>query len=311
MARRKIVVVTPAKNEEKTIGNIIRRIYGVNEKYKLGDMKVLVVSDSLDNTEQVAKKAGAIVIRGDGKGLGSAMFLGIKKAAQMKPDIIVSIDCDGQTNPEEIKDIIKPIINDEADLVSGSRFYEKGLIKYKMSLVNRIGNKSLSWMVRRITKLPITDAQAGFRAMKREVAESLEMIGTHTYVQETLIDAAKKSFRIKEIPSVWNQRPHGNSKVVSSAKRYFIWTLPTLILRAGIHMSFFVILGIIFSLLGFLLGLSILVSESFNFTRIFAHLPSLLLTTLLISVGIQMFFFGFLLNMVADLKGKIDKIKQF
>ncbi len=300
-----IVIVIPARNEQDTIQTVLKRVHAVNGKHKLGAMQVLVVSDSTDNTNDLARKAGAIVVRGDGTGLGSAMFRGIKEAAKLGPDIIVSMDGDGQTEPEEIPEIIKPILRNEADLVIGSRFLDKKSVEYKMPLINRIGNASLSWIVRRITKLPITDAQAGFRAMRREVAESLEMIGTHTYVQETIIDAAKKSFRVKEIPSRWGKRLYGRSKVVSSAKRYFIWTLPILIFRAGLHMMLFTVLGLLFMLAGILLGILLLVAENFDVTRMVSRTPMLILITLLVTVGMQMFFFGFLLGLVADVKNRL------
>lgn len=304
---KKIVVVLPAKNEQDTIVGMVKKVQEVVRRQKLGEPKVLIVSDSHDSTAENARKAGAHVIRGDGKGLGAAMFKGLKAAAAMDCDIIVSIDADGQTDPEEIPNVVNPVINGEADLVIGSRFLDKALMEYRMSFVNKLGNKSLSWMVRRITKLPITDAQAGFRAMRREVAESLEMIGTHTYVQETIIDAAKKGFRIKEVPSAWKKRAFGGSKVVASAKRYFAWTLPILILRGGWHTMLFTFLGILLTAVGFLIGAYVLVVEKFNFTGVFNHLPALILTTLLILLGVILFFFGFLLSMLVEIKNRVDK----
>ena len=303
---KNIVVVVPAKNEQDTIGEMVRKIQDVGKKHKM-QFKVLIVSDSRDNTVEAASKAGALVIRGDGKGLGAAMFKGLKTAAKMGADIIVSIDADGQTDPEEIPNLVNPVASGEVDLAIGSRFLDKRLMEYRMPVVNRMGNKSLSWMVRRITKLPITDAQAGFRAMRREVAECLEMIGTHTYVQETIIDAAKKGFRIKEFPSAWKKRAYGKSKVVASAKRYFAWTLPILLLRAGWHTMLFTFLGIILSFVGLLIGLYVLIIENFNFTGIFNHLPALILTALLILLGVILFFFGFLLSVLVEIKNRVDK----
>ncbi|MBI2172700.1 MAG: glycosyltransferase family 2 protein [Candidatus Aenigmarchaeota archaeon] len=303
---KKIVVVIPAKNEQDTIGGMVKRIQDVGKKHKL-DFKVLVVSDSRDKTMEVAEKAGARAVRGDGKGLGAAMFRGLKAAAEMDADIIVSIDADGQTEPEEIPNVVSPVLSGEADLVIGSRFLDKSLMEYRMPLMNRLGNKSLSWMVRRITRLPITDAQAGFRAMRREVAESLEMIGTHTYVQETIIDAAKKGFRIKEVPSAWKRRSFGRSKVVASAKRYFAWTLPILLLRAGWHTMLFTFLGILLTVAGFIVGLSVLAIENFNIIRTFNHIPALILTALLILLGVLLFFFGFMLSIMIEIKNRVDK----
>jgi glycosyltransferase involved in cell wall biosynthesis len=304
--KQKITVVIPAKNEEKSIGFIIKKIFSVFKKYRLGKVKILVISDSKDRTNEIARKLGAVVIRGMGTGLGSAMYRGINAAVKNGADIIVSIDADGQFDPEELPKVLTPVLKKEADLVLGSRFLKPNSIKYKMPLVNKIGNSLLSWVVRQITKLPITDAQTGYRAMTRELAESLEMIGTHTYVQETIIDAAQKNFRIKEVPVVFKKRKYGGSKVVASIKRYAIWTLPTLMLRAGLHMIFFTFLGVVLFLVGCLLGIYLVYIETSGTPIGINRYPFLMLVVLLISSGLELFFFGFLLNMMIHLKSKLD-----
>lgn len=304
---KKIFVVIPARNEEDSIAGVIGKIKSVNRKHKLGQMTVLIVNDSTDNTGKAAKKAGAIVINGDGKGLGAAMYKGLRESARLGADIIVSIDADGQFLPEEMEKVVKPILENKADLVLGSRFLEKNLVEFGMSPSHKFGNSVLSAMVRFITGLEITDAQTGYRAMKREVAERLEMLGSHTYVQETIIDAAEKNFRIIEVPVKFVKREHGGSKVVSSIKRYAIWTLPTLVLRAGVHMMLFVTLGLLMTLMGVALGLYLLISENFDFVRLYSRIPSLLLVVLLVFSGLLMFFFGFTINLIISIKNRVDK----
>ena len=75
-----------------------------------------------------------------------------------------------------------------------SRFLEKGSIKYRYRFINNFGTQVLAGMLRRLTGLPLTDSHGGIRAMRREVAQELEMLGSHTYVQETIIDAVEKDF---------------------------------------------------------------------------------------------------------------------
>lgn len=309
MRKPNIFVVIPARNEEKTIKKIIQETYEVNKKNNLGNMKILVVDDaSVDNTGNIAKKFAYKVVRGEGKGLGTAIYFGLLEALKFNPDIIVSIDADGQADPKEIPNFVKPIINNKADLVIGSRFLKPGLIKYKMELSHLIGTKILVWMLRLLTKLPITDSHGGIRAMRKEVAENLELVGTHTYVQETIIDAAQKGFRILEIPSTWRKRLYGKTKVVSSIKRYAIWTLPTLLLRAGTHMMIFSISGILLTLIGFLTGLYLIFIKTQG-TKIGVDLyPYLMLVILFIFIGFQLFFFGYLINLIINLKNKLDKM---
>jgi len=310
MKKPNIIVVIPARNEEKTIKQVIQETYKVNRKSKLGKMKILVVDDaSIDNTGKIAKKHADKVIKGEGEGLGECMFLGLREALKFKPDIIISIDADGQSDPKEIPNFVKPIIKNEADMVIGSRFLKPGMIKYKMEFSHLIGNKILAWFLRRITKLPITDSHGGIRAMRKEVVVKMKTIASHTYVQETLIDAADRGFRIKEIPSIWRKRLHGKTKVVHSIKKYIFWVLPVLLLRSGLFMKFFPV-GIIITLIGLIFGF-ILVFILSPGTPIGSNLyPHLILVTLIISIGFNLFLFGVLFNLIIQLRNKIFNLTR-
>jgi hypothetical protein len=96
---------------------------------------------------------------------------------------------------------LESIARDEADMVVGSRFLEPGLIQYRYRWRNRFGIFVLVRILRALTGLPLTDSHGGLRAMRPEVVQELDVIGTHTYVQEMLIDAREKGFRIKEVSS--------------------------------------------------------------------------------------------------------------
>ena len=303
----KIIVVIPAKNEGESIAEVINELKEVNREHEFGDLEVLVVNDSTDDTDKVVIGLGESVIRGDGTGLGAAMYMGMKEAVRRGADVIVSIDADGQFDPLELPRVITPILESSADLVLGSRFLDHG-VEYKMPLINKIGNSVLSWMVRKASGFQVTDGQTGYRAMTREVAEKFEMIGTHTYVQETIIDAAEKHFRILEVPARFRLRKHGSSKVVSSVKRYAIWTFPVLVLRAGLHMMFFTAIGIIMVLIGLGYGIFVFYEESFIISNIFDRLPALLLVVLLITLGFQIFFIGMVLQMLVRIKHKVDHL---
>jgi len=212
----KICFVLPTRNEEKTIENIILSIK--SEVQSLGHdlQKIIVTDDSSDSTRAIVKKNGGEVIIGGGKGLGHAMFRGLKRACIYSPDVIVSMDSDGQSDIKELSKFLLPIIEKKADMVLGSRFLEKDLVKYKYQFINRLGIKVLVTIINKLSKLSLTDSHGGLRAVLPEVIEHLEMIGTHTYVQETIIDACEKGFKVIEIPSEWKERSHGSSRVVFS-----------------------------------------------------------------------------------------------
>jgi len=301
----KIAVVIPTKNESATIATVIRQAKTTLQK--AGHVcQVFVADDSHDDTRQIAVLEGATIVRGSGEGLGSAMFRGLKAAAKSEPDAIVSIDGDGQADvATELLTFIQPLESNSADLVLGSRFKQPGMVDYHYKAQNRLGGRILVGMLRRRTGLQLTDSHGGIRAMRPDVVQELEMIGTHTYVQETIIDAHEKGFRIVELPSRWLPREHGRSRVVRSIPKYVLYTLPVLLLRSGQHIRWLYSLGAISFVAGFLFFGVILVQEGFQyaFTN---RIPGLTLVALLVTTGLQLFFFGFILQLLKQIKRRVD-----
>jgi glycosyltransferase involved in cell wall biosynthesis len=113
---KRILIAIPSYNEELTIGSVI----ALAKEY--GD--VLVIDDgSKDRTSKVARNAGAIVIRHDvNRGKGNALKTGFEYALSNGYDIVVTLDADGQHNPDEIPLLLEPILKGESDLVIGSRY---------------------------------------------------------------------------------------------------------------------------------------------------------------------------------------------
>ncbi|WP_367883089.1 glycosyltransferase [Thermococcus peptonophilus] len=191
------LIIIPAYNEELTIGSVV----ALAKKY--GD--VLVVDDgSKDRTSQVAQNAGAIVIRHEvNKGKGAALKTGFDYALSDGYDAVVTIDADGQHNPDEIPLLLKPILDDKADLVIGSR-YLNGAKGGNIPLYRRLG----LWVLNTTTNvslngtLKITDSQSGFRAINRKALGELMKISSDGYSMESymLVHLAEKGVRIKEVP---------------------------------------------------------------------------------------------------------------
>jgi glycosyltransferase involved in cell wall biosynthesis len=307
---KKICIVLPTKNEENTIAPVIREIREILTGKGYNDVTFIVTDDSIDQTRNIAKSEGAVVINGGGRGLGYAMYMGLKACLRFNPDIILSFDSDGQCDPGEIPRFLEPLESDEADMVIGSRFQRPDLLAYKYRWINRLGTIVLSRILRAFTGLPLTDSHGGVRAMTAEVVDEMEMLGTHTYVQETIIDAVEKGFRVKEIPSVWKTRRHGKSRVVGSIPLYIFYTLPILILRSKQHIKWLYSLGIIFVCLAIGFFLFIAYQASFDFKAMFSRLPAFLLITLLVLTGIQLFFFGFILDLIKDIKYRINRLDR-
>jgi glycosyltransferase involved in cell wall biosynthesis len=305
----KVCVVLPTKNEEKAIADVIRSVKAVfdNTAY---EPVILITDDSKDRTRAIAAEQGAVVVNGGGRGLGYAMYRGLKTSLNHDPQYVVSFDADGQSDPLEIMSFLKPLEEDRADLVIGSRFRDKGLIDYHYRWKNRLGVMVLSKILRSLTKVDITDSHGGVRAMRPAVVEELEMLGTHTYVQETIIDAVEKGFRVLEITSKWGKRQHGGSRVVASIPTYVFYTLPILVIRSRQHIKWLYSVGILLMTAAFAYFLLISYQASFQFKEMFQRLPSFLLIALLVLAGMQLFFFGFLIEMIKNIKYRLDRLDK-
>jgi len=311
IAEWKICVVLPTRNEAATIESVVDEIRKAFAHNNLGEPIIIITDDSNDETRALAHRLGVHVVIGGGKGLGFAMYQGLKAALAFDPVVIVSMDADGQSDPEEIRRFLEPIAANRADMVVGSRFLEPGLIHYRYRWINRLGIVVLSRVLRWLTHLPLTDSHGGLRAMRPEIVRELDVIGTHTYVQESIIDAYEKGFRIKEVPSSWRERKSGRSQVVKSIPKYIMYTLPILIIRSGVHIKWLYTVGFLLIISAFLYFGVISWQEGFRFKAMFSRLPALILVALLIIVGLQLFTFGFLAELIKNVKSRVDRLDVF
>jgi len=289
----KIVVTIPAYNEERTIGKVIRDIRAVMDLYRY-NYNVLVIDDgSRDKTAIEAKNAGAIVYSHPRNyGLAETFRSEIEKCLELNADIIVHTDADGQYLAEEIPQLIEEVKKGN-DLVLGSRF--KGKIE-SMPMVKRFGNLAFSKVISQVTRTKISDSQTGFRAFTREVAKNIRLSSTHTYTQEQIIRAVKQKFKIKEVPVYFAKR-HGKSRLMRNPLEYAVkaWINILRIYRDYEPLKFFGLFGFMFFAVGFLLGLYVL--YVFLTTGIVGRIPTVMLSVLLMSIGVQIWLFGFFADM--------------
>lgn len=290
----KIIVTIPAYNEEKTIGQVVGDIKRVMSTAKY-DYSVIVVDDgSNDRTAEAAQKAGAKVYKHPRNlGLAEAFRTEMRKCIENKADIIVHTDADGQYLASEIPRLVKEVENGN-DLVLGSRF--AGKIE-SMPLMKKLGNRAFTKVISQITGVKISDAQTGFRAFTREVAEKIKLTSMHTYTQEQIIRAANQRFKIKEIPIYFAKR-QDKSRLMRSPFHYAIraWIQIFRIYRDYQPLKFFGIFGGMFIFAGFLLGLWIVYLLATKGTV--EGLPKVVLSMLLLSIGVQIILFGFLADMI-------------
>jgi len=189
----KTLIVIPAYNEELTIGSVV----ALAKKY--GD--VLVVDDgSKDRTSKIAREVGAVVVKHEvNKGKGQALKTGFDYALENDYDVVVCIDADGQHNPEEIPLLLRPILEDKAELVIGSR-YLNGAHK-NIPLYRRFGLWVLNTTTTLASGAKITDSQSGFRALNRKALKSLNLNSSGYNVESEMINQlSEKGLRITEVP---------------------------------------------------------------------------------------------------------------
>jgi glycosyltransferase involved in cell wall biosynthesis len=208
-----IVVIIPALNEQDSIGKV------VNEIPKDNVLAILVCNNgSSDQTEEVAKKAGAIVLNEPKPGYGWACLKGMDYVAKMetKPDIIVFIDGDYSDYPAELPNVVAPIIHQNIDLVIGSRALgakEKG----SMTVPQRFGNWLATRLMRLFYRVRYTDL-GPFRAIKYSKLCQLNMQDkTYGWTIEMQLKAAKHKLKYTEVPVNYKKRI-GVSKVSGTIK---------------------------------------------------------------------------------------------
>jgi len=186
--------VIPAYNEEIAIGSVVlKTIPHVDE--------VFVVDDgSCDATAVIAEAAGATVVRHErNRGKGAALRTGISKVQELDFDAIVFLDADGQNNPDEIPELVKTLIEEDADIVIGSRFIDGSTVD--IPAYRRTGQKVLDKITNSFANTDLTDTQSGFRAFSKNAIEKLSFKQDSLDIESgMLMEATELGLRIKEVP---------------------------------------------------------------------------------------------------------------
>jgi len=217
------VVGVPAFNEEGTIAKVVL------EAQKYADRVVVCDDGSTDLTADIAERLGADVVRHERNlGYGAAIRSLFRRARELDADVLITLDADAQHDPSEIPHVVKPIVDDVADVVIGSRFVDERLA-YTMPWYRRAGAKFITKLVSNSGKHGVKDAQSGFRAYNLKSLEALTLFENGMGVSaEILISARKQGLRVREVPSKCNYRDvegsthnpikHGAAVVMSIVK---------------------------------------------------------------------------------------------
>ena len=233
----KTLVIIPAYNEEESILNTYKEIIDYNKKYNT-HYDVIVINDcSTDKTLEICKTNNIPTISLiHNLGIGGAVQTGYKYALMNDYDIAIQYDGDGQHDVKYIKNIIEPIINDNADFVIGSRFVTKDASEFKSSAARRLGIKLISNIIHFLTKKRIYDVTSGFRAANKKVIQLFANDYPVEYPEPiTNMELLKNNLNVFEVPVAMRERDGGVSSIHSWKNAYYMVNVILAILVFGLR----------------------------------------------------------------------------
>ncbi|HEY5663491.1 MAG TPA: glycosyltransferase family 2 protein [Ilumatobacter sp.] len=288
----KLVIQIPCFDEEQTLpatlADLPREVPGVDV------VEWLVVDDgSSDRTAEVARECGVdhVVQHSHNRGLAAAFLTGLDAALRRGADVVVNTDADNQYVGACIPDLVRPVLDDGADMVVGERPIEQidEFSRLKKRL-QRVG----SWVVRKFSGTDVRDAASGFRAISRDAALRLQVYGKYSYTMETLVQARAEGLRVVGVPVRVNPQTRP-SRLVRSVGQYVRRSGQTIVRSFAIYypFRFFFLVGLV----PVLAGVALLVRwlGLWAFADVYrSRVPSLVIGAVLTIVGVQVWVVAFL-----------------
>ena len=295
----KLIIQIPCYNEEKTLPQTIKDL---PEKVKGIDIvEYLVIDDgSTDKTAEIAKKCGVhhVISLVQNKGLANAFRTGLTEALKLGADIIVNTDADNQYKGADIPKLIEPVLKGRAQIVVG----ERPIINNPdFSPIKKVLQKLGSWVVRILSGTKVPDAPSGFRAYSKEAALRLNVLSKYTYTLETIIQAGRNGIPIESVKIRTNPKVR-ESRLFKNMFQYIYRSVITMIRMFAVYSPF-----LFFSLIG---G-AFLVFGGVLFVRFIClvywmpdvpmrtHLPSVVVGSSSVLMGILMIAIGFLAEIIS------------
>lgn len=202
----RVLAVICAHDEAPSIGPIIQG------SLECADEVLVLDARSTDGTSQIARNLGATVVQDESHGKGAAIRQAIRIA---HADILVFLDADGSHDPADIPRLLQPLLDDQADMVIGSRV--EGGSDELLNLhhvFRRVGSWIIRTSVNRRFGVRLTDIQNGFRAARLAVLRDLDLReDIFTIEQEMTIKALRRGYRVINVPAREYERKHGRSRI--------------------------------------------------------------------------------------------------
>lgn len=234
---KRILLIIPAYNEEDNILKVVHKIYHYNKENDT-NYDIIVINDgSKDDTEKILCENNIKHINLiNNLGIGGAVQTGYKYALENNYDIAVQFDGDGQHDINYVKNIIKPIMNNNANMVIGSRFIDKNTSKFKSSKARQIGIKIISFFIKIVTSKKIYDTTSGFRAVDKELIKKFSTSYPVEYPEPvSTTEVLKFGYRVEEVAVSMNERENGISSIRMWKNCYYMINVILYILVIGIR----------------------------------------------------------------------------
>lgn len=288
-----IVILVPAFNEERFIASVVLQARACAEH-------VLVVDDgSTDRTAWLAEAAGATVIRmGANRGKASALNEGFRHARGLDPRAVVCLDGDAQHEPSEARILLEPILNDEADVVIGSRHLST---RSRIPRWRRFGQHLLTALTNRFSGVRVSDSQSGFRAFSRTALDTLRFTSDGLALEsEMQFRIGVAGLRVAEVPiSVRYQ--DGNKRNPFTHGMQVLDTMLSIVTQRR-PIAYLSLPGVLLAVAGVALGLRVAAVALDSGTLM---IGSAILTALLIISGLLLALSGLLLHTVKRLLDRL------
>lgn len=213
-----ILIIIPAYNEAENIAKVIESLSDFSY-----EVQYIVINDcSTDMTENVLRDINANYITLPiNLGIGGGVQTGYIYAKENGFDIAIQIDGDGQHDVKYLPDMIKPILEKEADMTIGSRFINNE--GFQSSAMRRCGINFLSWLIKICCGIQIKDVTSGFRAVNRRMIEIYAREYAQDYPEpEAIVTATYYNAEIKEVPVEMEDRQGGRSSISSLKAMYYM-----------------------------------------------------------------------------------------
>jgi len=219
----RLSVIIPIYNEENTLGELIKRVQDTG----LADEIILVDDGSQDGTREILKQYQEnsiikIIIHKKNQGKGAAVRTGLEEASG---DVILIQDADLEYNPRDYPELLRPIIEGDADVVYGSRFL--GASRRVAMFWHMVANKLLTLMTNILYDTILTDMETGYKVFRREVVEDMPLHARRfEFEPEFTAKILKRDYRIFEVPITFNPRDYEEGKKIGLKDAFeAVWAL--------------------------------------------------------------------------------------